>query len=366
MKEILCVKCNNSIEYKEKDYLYSCNYCNTSFTLNLEAGVKERFGDHYILPNKLDGERARELFFKFLVRNFHKSVIVNKEFFIKPFWVVSLAANTTWTGHSEKKQIAPGLKNSNESYYAGESGSFNGKYRWAILARDNIHEFWGMNKFHVPIEPINVDWNGFSFDHNLGSTEDQEKELYDMREFFNAKFGKGITLLSVQSSEADGITKVKEQITEYHRRVAKTKVSFLNDYSTEFEIAGYQLIHIPLWHVSYMYKPTGILKYFCKPEDKWALINGCTGAMIKFEHPIGKADKIYLNILVTSFFTLGFFILGLKISPLFYIISLFLALISVASAYRTYSLHSIDPDFILPSEEPKDTVKPPETISATG
>ncbi len=350
MRDMLCPKCNNAISYHVDDYVYICDYCSTTFCLN-DHGDKQRITDHFILPNRYDVEKSRQRFFDYLTRNFHKTVLVNKEFFIKkifgnlmPYWVVSLEANTTWAGHSEKKHIAEGLDDNNSVKFALESGSFNKKYRWSILARNNITEFWGLSRLHEISDPIHIDWDGFSFDENLGKNDNAEKSLYEQREFFNTKFGKGVPIMAPQSDERNAIEKTKEQLNEFHRRIAKTMVGELNEYRTSFEIAGIQLIHIPLWHICYVYRPAGLLKYFYKSTEKWALLNGCTGSIIQFEHPMNKDDKVFINLFISLSFAALFAVLGFNISPLFFILTVFLVIITSLSAVKSYGVRKRDPD----------------------
>lgn len=357
MKETLCPKCNNTISYADLDYVFICDYCSTSFTIEADTAEKVRLTDHYMLPNKINGDRAKEIFLDFLAKNFHKAILVNKEFFIKqisgrsfPFWVTSIEASSHWMGYSEKVAIAPGLEKTNDAIYAMENDSFSRKYRWAIFARKNIKSFWGLTKLHHPADPILVDWNGFTFDESLGKQEDGGKANYDMREYFNVNFCKEIPILPAQIDENSAVMRSKEQINTFHRRISKTMVGSLSEYRTDFEVAGIQLVHIPLWHISYTFKPSGLLKFFYKPSEKWALINGCNSSIIKVEFPIEREDKVFVNLFLTLFFSIIFVVLGAKVSPLFYMITVFLLGIIAASIYSTFGKKTTDPELLTDKE----------------
>ena len=65
--------------------------------------------------------------------------------------------------------------------------------------------------------------------------------------------------MGIQVDEHEALRRARHHLNQYHTQLSQLNVDYLIDYRTEFEIAGVQLIHVPIWKVKYVYKPSGLL-----------------------------------------------------------------------------------------------------------
>lgn len=342
MYELTCPACNSTGQYDLKDYILMCPYCSKSFILNLENGQKDIFSDHYIIPNTADALTVKNIALEWLKRIHHKPQLVDKEFTITkvigasiPFWVTSVEVHTIWKGLVKKENKftfnpIPG------SEYIIEKGHFRRSLRWAISARNNLCEYWGINRLHQPPEKIQVEWDGFPLDSTFsrGLLNDVgEKELYKSREFFDYKYSNGLIILGVQVNEEEALRRTKNHLELYHYKISQQQVDYLVDYRSELEIIGIQLIHLPFWFINYVYTPKNTLKYFYKPTPKNIIIEGHALGVLKGELALVYQDKMWINSIVCFFASLLFLILGLTWHPAFLIVTLFGLAVGSISAY---------------------------------
>jgi hypothetical protein len=343
MHEIACPACNTAAKYDLRDCLLICQFCSTTFHLELETGQKEIFGDHYIVPNSLDAQTVKGSVTEWLKRMHHKPNSAEKEFAVTnlrgislPFWIVSLELHTVWKG-LVKRHYSPVFKSSLGSDYLMEKGQFRRSFRWAVCARENLCEFWGLTRLHEPTENLVVEWDGFPLDSTLtrGRLEDTEKEnnVYDAREFFDYKYANGLSIMGIQVNEEEALRRARHHAELYHYKLAKLNVDYLVDIRTELEIAGIQLMHLPFWHATYQYRPATALRHFYKPRDKNVMIEGHGRGILKAELAIIHRDKVWVNSMVCSAFAVFFLLLGAMWHTSFFIVSAFAFLVSAISAY---------------------------------
>ncbi|MBC7531243.1 MAG: hypothetical protein H7318_06665 [Oligoflexus sp.] len=343
MYELQCPSCNKPSHYNFSDYLLLCPFCSTTFRLNQEDGHKEIYGDHYIIPNTIDGATGKELALEWLRRLHHKPGAVEQEFFVTdvkgfsiPLWIVSLEGHTSWKG-LVKKQNRQVIRNS-ASDYLMETGQFRRTYRWAINARNNICETWGLTRLHEPVEPIHVEWDGFPFDSTftrgrLG--DDEARTAYEARNYFEFKFSNGTPILGIQVNEEEGLRRAKNQIELYHYKLCCLNADYLIDYRTELEVAGIQLTHVPVWKVTYMYRPSGFLKHISKPKEKHLLIDGYGKGVLSGELALVYHDKVMINAYVSAAASILFLLLGAMWHPAFLLIALFSMGVAALSLYAS-------------------------------
>ncbi len=339
MYELQCPSCNKPSHYNFSDFLLLCPFCSSTFRFDQETGQKEIFGDHYIIPNTIDAATGKELGLEWLRRLHHKPGAVEQEFFITdvkgmsiPIWIVSLEGHTAWKGLVRKTNRSV-MRNSSSDYLV-ETGHFKRTYRWAINARNNICETWGLTRLHEPVEPIQVEWDGFPFDSTFTrgrlSDEDQ-KTAYESRNYFEFKYANGLPILGIQVSDEEGLRRSKNQIELFHYKLACLNADYLIDYRTEIEIAGVQLIHVPIWKVTYVYKPHGLLRYFQKPREKPLLLDGYGKGVLNGELALVYHDKLLVNAYVSGGAALIFLLIGAIGHAAFLLIALFAMGISAAS-----------------------------------
>lgn len=343
MHELTCPSCGSPSQHNIKDYVLMCPFCSASFRFDLESGRKETFGDHFIIPNTLDPVRVKEQVQEWLKRLHHKPGVADKEFVVLdiqgasvPFWIVSLEVHTVWRGHVQRQRRGSDTRPGAD--YLVESGSFRRTYRWAVNARSNICENWGMARLHEPKEQVSVVWDGFPLDSTysrgrLSPETPGEKSAYDRREFFEFKYANGLPILSCQIGEEEALRRAKHHVERYHYDLALMNTDYLIDCRHELDIAGIQLIHLPFWEATYAYRPTSFLRHFHKPVEKHVLIEGINGGVLKGELGIIHRDKVQINAIVTAVAALVFFLVGTIWNPIFFLVSLFFGIVSAMSAY---------------------------------
>lgn len=365
MHELACPSCNAPSQYDLRDHLLMCPFCSATFRLDKENGRKEVYSDHYIIPNACDSRQIKSIIMEWLKRIHHNAAQVEKEYFVTdihgysiPYWIISLEAHTYWKGLVKRSQ-----RSLNDSVpgggYINESGQFRRNYRWAVTARSNIFENWGLTRLHEPKEYINVDWDGFPLDStfsrgridpNLGvkTTREQDEELsaYDIREYFEFKFSNGLPILTIQVPEEEALRRAQSHVELYHYEIAKSYVDLLIDTRTELEIAGIQLIHLPFWHARYIYRPRSLLKHFKQTNEKNLIIEGYAGGILKSELALVQKDKLWINSIVTAVASIILFFMGILWHSAFVLIAIFTLGVSFISGYKAAtqksSLHKDD------------------------
>jgi len=341
--ELQCPSCNKASQYNFSDFLLLCPFCSATFRFDVETGQKELFGDHYIVPNLLDAGTIKELALEWLRRIHHKPGAVDKEFFVVdvqgfsiPIWIVSLEGHTAWKG-LVKKQNRHIMTHSNTDFLV-ETGQFRRSYRWDILARTNICETWGLTRLHEPTEAISVEWDGFPFDSTFSRgrlLDEEQKSAYDARHYFEFKYANGLPILGIQVEEEEGLRRAKNHVELYHYKLSCLNTDYLIDYRTELEVAGIQLIHVPIWKVGYLYRPRSLARHFYKPKEKRLIIDGYAKSILTGELAMVYHDKVMINAYVTAGAAILLFMLGITWHPAFVIVAVFALAISVFSVYTS-------------------------------
>ncbi len=343
MHELTCPGCGSPSQYNIRDYVLMCSFCSASFRYDVENGHKELFNDHYIVPNTIDAVKVKETVLEWIRRLHHKPGMVDKEYVVLdirgtsiPFWVVSLEIHTSWKGIVQRQRRALDAKMGAE--FLTESGNFRRSYRWAISSRNNICENWGMSRLHEPKEPVNIVWDGFPMDSTFSRGRmtpevEGEKSAYESREFFEFKYANSLPILGVQVSEAEAVRRAKTQVEWYHYNLAQMHADYLLDCRNELDIAGVQLLHLPFWHATYVYRPANALRHFYKPVERHVTVEGIRGGILKGELGVIHRDKVQVNAVITGGCSLFFFLLGAVWNPSFFLIALFFGVVSGLSAY---------------------------------
>jgi hypothetical protein len=360
MHELTCPSCNASSQYDLRDYMMMCPFCSVTFRMEQDSGKKEVYTDHYIIPNACDSRQIKGIILEWLKRLHHNPNLVESEYFITsihgysvPYWIISMEAHTYWKGLVRRSQrslqeLGPG------GAYIGESGQFRRNYRWAVTARQNLFEHWGLSRLHEAKEPVPIDWDGYPLDStfsrgrvdgNLGARskrdgEEEDLTAYDVREYFDFKFSNGMPILNVQIAEEEAMRRARQHVELYHHGIAKSYVDLLVDSRTELEIAGIQLIHIPFWHAKYVYRPQSFMKHLRQSEEKNLLIEGYAGGILKSELALVRKDKLLVNAILTGVLSLALGLVGLLWQPVFLLIALFLLGVGVVSAIKASSYKS--------------------------
>jgi len=316
----------------------------------MEEGAKELIGDHFVIPNRLDREHVSTIFFDWLKGRYHRPEL-DQEFKVLgsygvcvPYWVVSCEVHTLWSGQTQK---ADGVGPKTADYgakFVREEGRFSRRYRWAIMARKSPKEHWGLDRIHNPREPLLVDWDGFPLDESLGVVPGSEQTAYEQKMAFKFDHANGLPVLGTQVKEQMAIARARDQVTEYHRRMAKLKVGTLYDHRTEIEVVGIQLIHVPFWFLRYSFSPKSVFRFFTTSRERRLLIQGYTEVVMEAELPLNSADKVMTNLVVCG--ALAFVSLGLSVflHSLFFVLFVVFSLVCVLSAVRIFRKEPVADD----------------------
>lgn len=353
MHEVSCANCTATFEYNHEDYIHLCPYCSSGFVLDLEEGAKDLVGDHYLVPNQVEKDRAEEIFRKWIEPRYHRPERIDSEFKVLgsygvmlPFWVVSCEAHTFWSGHSAKQNQYPGQANEHGANFVREEGRFSRRYRWALLARKSPKEHWGLERLHHPREPIMVDWDGFPLDESMGVPQEGMSPVYEARTPFKFENSSGMSVAGVQTKESRAIARARDQILEYHRRLSKLKVGTLFDHRTEIEVVGIHLVHVPFWILRYAFVPKGPFRFFTTARERRIVIQGYTHQVLEAETALNAAEKVMTNFIVCSVLALLSLALSVFVTPyLFFVFLIFLA-VCLLSAWRIFKKDKQDPDLM--------------------
>ena len=355
MHELACPSCNAASQYDLKDYLHMCPVCSVTFRLDMESGQKEIYSDHFIVPNAVDPRAVKNLVMEWLRRLHHNPGVVDQEYFVVdilgysiPYWIVSLEAHTAWKGLVRRHHRSR-LESGSYSSYLTEEGVFRRNYRWAVTARNNLCENWGMTRLHVSREGVPVDWDGFPLDSTFsrGRIDDrlgvrkasapgqpeEDESVYNIREFFEFKYANGLPILNVQVSEEEALRRARSHVDNYHRWLAKLNTDIHIDARTELEIAGIQLLHLPFWYARYVYKPRNLLRYFHQPRERNVVLDGFNGGVLNGELAVVHKDKLWVNSIVCGMVSLVLFFLGAVWHPAMLLAAGFMVVVAFTSAY---------------------------------
>lgn len=359
MFQVSCAACSASFEYNPEDYIHLCPYCSSGFVLDLEEGVKELVGDHYIIPNRVDRETVEKTFFEWLASRYHRPEKIKSEFQVLgcygvclPYWVVSLEAHTFWSGHSEKANHYSGEPPEYGAKFVKEEGRFSRRYRWAILARKSPKEHWGLERLHMPRERVMVDWDGFPLDESLG-TPSEGGLVYDAKQSFKFDHSNGLTVAGIQARENMAIARARDQIQEYHRRICKTKVGTLYEHRTEIEVVGIHIVHLPFWVLRYAFVPKSVFRYFTTARERRILVQGFTQQVLEAELPLNASDKVMTNMFVCGSLSFLSLALSVFVHGLFFMLFAAFAAVCVLSAWKIFSREEVDTDLGRGAENPE-------------
>lgn len=350
MHELTCPACNASSKYDLADYIHICPICSSSFLVDFEDGTKQQYKHHYIVPNQLDASRVQQTMNEWIKRLHHKPNQVKNEFVISeivgfslPFWVISTEVHTRWKGFVRRNKPNPMDPNPGGSYLL-EEGVFSKKYRWCISARENIFEKWGLDRLHSPNEKIKITWDGFPLDSTLsrGLLEEQRKsnkvrgepvaaQPYFEKELFDFKYSNGVSVLGIQTTEEEAMRRAERHIGLYHDKIAELNVDTLIDVRNEFDIAGIELIHLPMWFGKYHYRPANLLALFKKQNEKNIVVEGFSSGVLTGEFIMTKSDRLQINAYVAIAAAIVLFLFGAIMHPAFFILSLIAITVAVAS-----------------------------------
>lgn len=247
VEEIRCSHCGAPLQFSPGEIVATCRYC--GFTQVIETGKAFEL-EHSMILNEYKPEQIDELVRDWMRGGFLKpgdlarsSKITEKNLTYLPFWVVSVAASSTYKGVFER--LTPPVV---------KEGKVEKKYNWLVLARKATD--FPTREYEVPLEG---------------------KIPYDFRKIEG--FAK---VLNSEIERDEAVEAAKQQIENLHQFLVKQDVDKIVEMKTDFEIGDAVYLHAPVWFIIYEYKH----------ERFNVLLDGATGSVIKGDIPSTKFGLI--------------------------------------------------------------------------
>jgi len=247
IQEIRCSTCGAPIKFSPGEIVATCNYC--GFTQVIETGQAFVF-EHSVILNEYKPEQVDELVHNWMKGGFLKpgdmaraSRILDKNLMYLPFWLIPIAATTSYKGVFER--LTPPVV---------KEGKIEKKYNWLVLAR-KASDF-PTREYEIPLEG---------------------KIPYDFKRIEgNAK------VLNSEVEQDEALKTAQQQIEESHRFLIQQDVDKIMEMKTEFETGKGVYLHAPAWSIDYEYRH----------ERYHIWLDGATGTVIKGDIPAAKFGLI--------------------------------------------------------------------------
>lgn len=247
VEEIRCSHCGAPLQFSPGEIVATCRYC--GFTQVIETGKPFEL-EHSMILNEYKPEQIDELLRDWMRGGFLKpgdlarsSKIQEKNLTYLPFWVVSVAASSTYKGVFER--LTPPVV---------KEGKIEKKYSWLVLARKAAG--FPAREYEVPLEG---------------------KIPYDFRKIEG--FAK---VLNSEIERNEAVEAAKQQIENLHQFLVKQDVDKIIEMKTDFDIGDMVYLHAPVWFIIYEYKR----------EHFNVFLDGATGSVIKGDIPSTKFGLI--------------------------------------------------------------------------
>ena len=187
----------------------------------------------------------------------------------------------------------------------------------------------------------------------MGKAKKGNPNIYDAKQPFNFDHANGLPVAGIQIKENKAIVRSRDQVNEYHRRLAKLKVGTLYEHRTEIEVVGIQVIHVPFWFVRYAFVPRSAFRFFTTVRERRLVIGGYTSQILEAEMPLSSSDKVMTNLIVCSGSAIFCLALAVLYNSLFFLVFLFFVLVCVFSAWRIYSRDIVDLELTRGKDQPE-------------
>jgi len=245
--EIRCSNCGAPLQFSPGEIVASCRYC--GFTQVIQTGKAFEF-EHSMILNEYNQVQVEDLVRNWMRGGFLKpgdlaksSKITEKNLLYLPFWVISVAATSTYKGIFER--LTPPVT---------KEGKIDKKYNWLVLARKATD--FPTREYNVPLEG---------------------KVPYDFRKI--ESFAK---VLNSEVEKVEAMVIARQHIENLHEFLAKQDVDRVIEMKTDLEIGDAVYLHAPIWFIVYEYK-----------RERYRLfLDGATGTVIKGDIPSSKFGLI--------------------------------------------------------------------------
>ena len=243
VQEIRCSTCGAPVKFNPGEIVATCRYC--GFTQVIETGRAFDF-EHSVIMNEFKLEQVDDLVRNWMRGGFLKpsdmarvSKILEKSLLYLPFWLIPIAATTTYKGIFER--LTPPVV---------KEGKIEKKYNWLVLARKATD--FPTREYEVPLEG---------------------KIPYDFKKIEG--FSK---VLNSEVEKDQAIEIARQQIEDSHKFLIQQDVDKVIEMKTEFEVGDSVYLHAPVWLIVYEYRG----------ERYRIWLDGATGTVVKGDIPPAK------------------------------------------------------------------------------
>ncbi len=243
VQEIRCANCGAPVSFNPGEIIATCRYC--GFTQVIETG-KAFVLEHSLIVNEYKQEQVNDLIRNWMKGGFLKpgdlaraSRIAEKNLMYLPFWVIPIAATSSYRGIFER--LTPPVT---------KDGKIEKKYNWLVLGRKATD--FPTREYEVPLE---------------GKVQYDFKKIESFAKVLNSE---------IEKNEASEIA--RQQIESLHRFLIQQEVDKIIEVKTEYEVVDAVYLHAPIWVIIYEYKG----------ERYRILLDGATGTVIKGDIPAAK------------------------------------------------------------------------------
>jgi len=247
VEEIRCSNCGGPVAFNPGEIIATCRYC--GFTQVIETGKAFVF-EHSMILNEYKPEQTDNLIRNWMRSGFVKpgdlaksSKVSERNLIYLPFWVIPVAASSTYKGVFER--LTPPI---------AKDGEIEKEYDWLVLARKATD--FPTREYEVPLEG---------------------KIPYDFKKI--ESFAK---VLNSEIEKEEAIEIARQQIENLHRFLAQQDVDKIIEMKTEFHLGEAVYLHAPIWFIVYEYKG----------ERYRILLDGATGTVIRGDIPSAKFGLI--------------------------------------------------------------------------
>ncbi len=240
VSEIKCPNCGAQLNLSPGELVATCRYCGYTSVVGANAPFQLQ---HSLIVNNLTNARITQDLQDWMKSGFmkpedlaKKSKLTMLELRYLPFWLVPLTATSTYEGILER--ISPPTP---------RKGTIQNEYDWLVLGR-KATEF-PTRDYRVPA---------------AGKIPFDFTRIEPQAKFLNSE---------LDSDEA--VIRAKDEVEENQRFLLKQEVDQVTQFDTSITVEKPTYMHATLWFVQYEYKG----------KSYSAIIDGCTGSMIRADIP---------------------------------------------------------------------------------
>jgi len=183
------------------------------------------------------------------------------------------------------------------------NGSFSKSYTWPIYAREDEDEYWGIRNIEPGRKCVFPDWGKFILRLG-GSGKAKNRDLLKKSSDFSIETlidtGMQNHIVNGQIRQERAELSARDRILQKHSKESEGKATKITDCDTTIDIAGADLVYMPLWEISYTFNE----------KIYNVLVDGSEARVLSAEYPVGKWSKAVIVDILTFILTALFLLFG--------------------------------------------------------